>query len=550
MAGAEEDNFLVAFKALAVVHKQVEADGSKLVEALEELEPREKRAIRDFQQAAQECLGQLKGWTLLALENLGLDAEPPAKRRHVSRPSLCVSYGDEQSICKNFEKFDSDKDGILNVEEYSKALVELSEGAINDDNARKLLDESDVCSDGKIPIKEFIVWLYGEKKEEEKTEEDESKASSEELEKLRAEISELQLELRAKRRALDAKEDEHEAEIEATHDFWKSIAEHAVLTIEKKVDLENATWLGNGKYGFVLKATRRKDDRELVVKMMGIRWTHLAVKEWKSGIMCGKHQNIVEIEDVMLHADDDKSIQKLLTMGYETGALKSKKKRSKFPDRYICITQEFMNRGTVQDWIDKDCLLPGGEFVVMQKVAAALWYMHERGVTHNDIKPENILLHQVSDDKVVVKLGDLGLATTSKEVKKANNDFWQYGMTAFCMIIGERFGTRKYRAEGIPEMCKELEEVVEDSGSEGKLLATYEDMPELLTKVFPADIDFKRVRDWPSLQRWDFFEGGDAVDKAPETNPIARARHRKTLARGHTKLTALENLTIEHACAM
>merc|ERR1712176_1136221 len=109
-------------------------------------------------------------------------------------------------------------------------------------------------------------------------------------------------------------------------------------------------------------------------------------------------------------------------------------------------------------------LLPGGMFVVLQKVACALAYMHSEGVTHNDIKPENVMLHQSGkgpeSSEVVVKLGDLGLATKSQD---RTADFWQYGMTMFCMVTGEKFGSRKYRLENVPEFLEEFKGTIEGS---------------------------------------------------------------------------------------
>merc|ERR1711975_118635 len=96
----------------------------------------------------------------------------------------------------------------------------------------------------------------------------------------------------------------------------------------------------------------------------------------------------------MLHADNDASMLRLLQIGFADGKLQSRKKRTQFPDRYICLTQELMNRGTVQDWINHGNLLPGGILCVMKTVASALAFMHRKGVTHNDIKPENIMCHQ------------------------------------------------------------------------------------------------------------------------------------------------------------
>merc|ERR1719352_17848 len=129
-----------------------------------------------------------------------------------------------------------------------------------------------------------------------------------------------------------------------------------------------------------------------------------------------------------------------------------------------------MNRGTVQDWMDDDCLLPGGLLCVMQSVAAALAFMHKAGVTHNDIKPENVMLHQEdgSSDRseVIVKLGDLGCCTKSPDT---TNDHWQYCMTAFCMVTGEKFGARNYRKELEKEFVDECTTVLKADTIDGEL---------------------------------------------------------------------------------
>merc|ERR1719267_261580 len=101
-------------------------------------------------------------------------------------------------------------------------------------------------------------------------------------------------------------------EVDASLDFWRNIAKNSIMTIDKKVDLDTHEWLGNGKFGFVLSAVRRSDRRDVVVKMMGLRWAHLAIKEYQHGSTLGKCSSIVEYDDVMIHNDDSKSFEKLL----------------------------------------------------------------------------------------------------------------------------------------------------------------------------------------------------------------------------------------------
>jgi hypothetical protein len=277
---------------------------------------------------------------------------------------------------------------------------------------------------------------------------------------------------------------------------------------------------------------------------MGLRWAHLAVKEWQFGKSLGKHPNVVDYDDVMLHNDDDSSFKTLLEKGYEDGKLKSRKKRTLFPDRYICLTQELMNRGTVQDWMDTDCLLPGGMLSTMQSVASALAFLHKNGVTHNDIKPENVMLHQEDAENerstVIVKLGDLGCCTKSTDTTA---DYWQYGMTVFCMATGEKFGTRKYREERVAEFCAEAEATLSSGQATGKLGTSLAKVPDMMRGVFPQELSFADLRDDPALQDWEFFDGEAAEEEV-------RPDHRRSMRPHSIKITMekMHEATSRHAC--
>ncbi|CAK0898904.1 unnamed protein product [Prorocentrum cordatum] len=455
-------------------------------------------------------------------------------------PSMQDQTPAQRSVCELFRRFDSDNDGALSEAEFRRAFAKLTRGSLTDAQVDKMVEAVDVNRDGVIDIFEFTVWLYsknskgGRKSLVSPPSTSELAALSNELTQLReqstqlqAEVKVLQAELKVKKKALEQMEVEHEEEVKVTHDFWRSVAQHVVVTIDKKVNLDGADWLGNGKYGFVMRARRREDGRDVVLKMMGIRWAHLAVKEWQHGAMIGKHPSIVEYDEVMIHNDDDSMMRNMIQAGYEQGSLKSKarSKRTQFPDRYICLMQEFMNRGTIQDWIDDDQLRPGGMFVVMRKVASALAFLHDMGVTHNDIKPENVMVHvgreMVDGDAVVVKLGDLGLTTRSSD---QSADFWQYGMTVFCMTTGERFGSRKYRPAAAQAFVAECRTACEAAVPQGRLRVTLDEVPEILRVVFAHGASMAQISERACLQGWKFFDDGDRCVSRDEraSKPLAR----------------------------
>lgn len=486
--------------------------------AAKQLTKIENDALQKFRDAGDRCIEKLSGNTIVLLQRLLSGTRAIARSR---RDSIQTDDGKAQSVYELLEKFDVDKDGVLSRKEFLDAARQLL-GEFEVKDLEKLVNEVDRNKDGSVDIHEFTVWLYGAQADVtpkstngKAQKKDEAAKDHVGWDELRDKLGAVTAELSVKTEALRKMEDRHEMEMDASLNFWRGIAKNSIHTLDKKINLDNHEWLGNGKFGFVLKAVTRSDNKEVVVKMMGLRWAHLAVKEWQFGKTIGKCSTLVDYDDVMLHNDDDKSFEKLLKTGYELGKLKSRTARSKFPDRYVCLTEELMNRGTVQDWIDHGNLLPGGMLCVMKSVASALAFMHAKGVTHNDIKPENVMCHQDNPDDershVTVKLGDLGCATMSSDTVA---DYWQYGMTAFCMITGEKFGARKYMKENVSGFCDECAAAVKAGQNEGALGVALSKVPDMLRRVFPQQQTMEEVQNDDCLQGWTFFDGesNDAQD--------------------------------------
>jgi len=258
------------------------------------------------------------------------------------------------------------------------------------------------------------------------------------------------------------------------------------------------------------------------------------MKEWHISQLIGAHENIVQYTDVILHADEDKAINALLLAAQEQGKIQSKTKRKSFPARYLVLIEEFMERGSVQDWMDQDLLLLGGMFVVMRSVASGLSHMHVHQLTHNDIKPENILLTQGASRNprapVTVKIADLGLA------EKGDNracDFGLFGMTVFCMITGEKFGTRKFTPDIVEDLLNEIARFTSNADtvpeSAAELRRVLQELPQLLRQIWRQELVMAEVRDWPSLQKWGFFDGeelavaGSQAEEPQERNAASEA---------------------------
>jgi len=295
----------------------------------------------------------------------------------------------------------------------------------------------------------------------------------------------------------------HEEEMEAMGSFWEAATKASVSadSLESAYNLKAGNWLGNGKWGWVMMAPKKGSDKQAVLKLSDVHHADVNAKEWVYGSKMGKgHENIVRYEEVFLYADDNGVLKKCLLDGYAAGKLKSDIQRKSFPTHYVCMTIEKMNAGSVQHWLDKELLSPEGMMVILQEIAAALAYMHENGITHNDMKPENIFLHS-KGRYIHSKLGDLGLAQKSKN---RTSDVTRYGMTGFCMATGEHYGTRHYSKDKVSTFVSEVEACVSGCGLTGKLGNALQDLPRLLDQVLSEKATMKQVRDWRSIQGFQF----------------------------------------------
>ncbi len=54
-------------------------------------------------------------------------------------------------------------------------------------------------------------------------------------------------------------------------------------------------------------------------------------------------------------------------------------------------------------------------FTVLHQLASGLAYIHSKDLVHRDVKPENVLIHVDSDDKVTMKWADFGLSKPVNE---------------------------------------------------------------------------------------------------------------------------------------
>ena len=130
-------------------------------------------------------------------------------------------------------------------------------------------------------------------------------------------------------------------------------------------------------------------------------------------------------------------------------------------DDWYYMVMPYVEYGTLQDRIERQLFTQDEAGIILEQIADALQYAHEKGIIHRDIKPTNVLLRD--DDSVY--LADFGVAKTLD----ADNSLTR---------TGAMIGTPKYMA---PELAFEPATTVSDVYSLGVLLY------QMLTGRVPFD---------------------------------------------------------------
>lgn len=153
----------------------------------------------------------------------------------------------------------------------------------------------------------------------------------------------------------------------------------------------------------------------------------------------------------------------------------------------IVIAMEYLRQGTITKYVNARRFMPLKSVLKLsQEILKGLEYLHGKGILHNDIKPDNILL----GDDGEAKLSDYGVAvpldhgTPSKfyslhispEALEGKNidvrtDIYQFGLTMFRLLTG---------ADTLSDKCNKLgEEGYKEAVLKGTLI-TKADFPAFI----------------------------------------------------------------------
>jgi serine/threonine protein kinase len=171
------------------------------------------------------------------------------------------------------------------------------------------------------------------------------------------------------------------AENSPEYDTWLSYFEKFCVLGTLHEDYELLTELGRGSFSVVMKATDRRSQTFVAVKLVD--------KNSKGAEQCLK-------EVSLMRRLSHESILQVLKV-YDT------------PDQ-VAIILEYVNGGTLFEYIATHKRISEDEArVLMTKLLGGLEYCHSKLCVHRDLKLENVLLaHQ--DDLSSIKIADFGLA--------------------------------------------------------------------------------------------------------------------------------------------
>lgn len=252
-----------------------------------------------------------------------------------------------------------------------------------------------------------------------------------ELQNLRTDIDEARRQSRRLENHLEHRLDDYDK-------FLEDLGRYSSRPVlAEAFDLSDATVLGRGHYGYVFACKSRAAPRkQVVVKVMSERWVRVAASEWAHGVEVGKHPHVVDHLQVLVHDDTKGEVRNCIQRAFASSSLPGKAPEL-FPSVYYAIVLELMEHGTASRLAKEGLLNMEGCGAIARQVASALAFLHRRKRTHNDVKPENILLQRARDGShLVAKLSDMGLAAHSVE---RGRDFDLFGYSIWCLMLRRSF---------------------------------------------------------------------------------------------------------------
>jgi hypothetical protein len=154
--------------------------------------------------------------------------------------------------------------------------------------------------------------------------------------------------------------------------------------------------IGKGKFGQVNLGINKKTNEKVAIKIIK-----------KSTLTTIQDLELVKTEIDIMRISHHKNIVKLY---------------DKFEnEKYIFIIMEYINGETLSSYLKKKhfCISEKKICEIMKQIGEGIYYLHSFGIVHRDIKPDNILIN----DKNEIKIIDFGFSKIMGNNEKTNEGF-------------------------------------------------------------------------------------------------------------------------------
>lgn len=230
------------------------------------------------------------------------------------------------------------------------------------------------------------------------------------------------------------------------------------------------SFIAKGTAGFVFLAEDKESGGKVAMKLIRMTQARTGVREWYISKKLGEAgvENVVLTFESVFVLDRDKCPPVVDAQLQNAGPVPF----------YMCMVQECMPWGTLENLANEGELSPGIMFLALYNVSSTLAAMHANKVQHKDVKPENIMLQMEDDVIVAAKLCDLGSAEVGENPRGCADDVRRFGVTMFSVATGEGWTKNKLIRESHENLVARLRDSVADSTDPNMKM-----LPDILNEI-------------------------------------------------------------------
>lgn len=244
------------------------------------------------------------------------------------------------------------------------------------------------------------------------------------------------------------------------------------------VDIDR--FIAKGTAGWVFLTKEKESGAKNAMKLIRMTQARSAIKEWYvSKVLRAKGVENVVFTDPTVY---------VLERATAPAVIEHELKTAGPVPYYMCMIQQLMPWGTLEDLAKEGELSPEIMFTCLEDVAQTLAVMHANGLQHKDIKPENIMLQMDGTSVVAAKICDFGSAEIGENPKGCQDDMRRFGVTLFSVATGEGWTKNRLIHESHDNLVKRLADAVEECDDEAM-----KSLPGVLKQILDYSLSMEQI---------------------------------------------------------